>query len=60
MDRSAKQSGVLSRTRRGEGARPTSLQHRHAALFQIKTGMVVRLAFYWDRDRALADLGLEE
>ena len=33
---------------------------RHAALFHIKTGRVIRLALYWDRDRALADLGLRE
>ena len=30
-----------------------------ATLFCIRGGLVVRLAFYFDRDRALADLGLE-
>ncbi len=29
-----------------------------ANLFRIRDGRVVRLIFYWDRNRALADLGL--
>jgi ketosteroid isomerase-like protein len=31
-----------------------------ANLFRLRGGKVVSLDIYWDRDRALADLGLEE
>jgi ketosteroid isomerase-like protein len=43
-----KASGLELRELRSEGA----------VLFQLHDGKVARLVFYWDRDRALSDLGL--
>jgi ketosteroid isomerase-like protein len=51
---------VLSRMKgsgKGSGA---EVDQRRASLFQIRDGKVTRLALYWNRDRALTDLGLAE
>jgi ketosteroid isomerase-like protein len=36
------------------------LDRRGANIFHIRDGRVTRLSLYWDRERALADLGLED
>jgi ketosteroid isomerase-like protein len=53
---------VLVLTRRaGRGKRSgLEISEPAANLFHIRNGKVGRLAFFWNRDRALADLGLEE
>jgi hypothetical protein len=33
---------------------------RNASVYDIDGGLVRRLALYWDRERAFADLGLAE
>ncbi len=37
-----------------------NMSTRNAAVFDIEGGSVRRLALYWDRERAFADLGLAE
>jgi ketosteroid isomerase-like protein len=54
---------VLSRNTgrgRASGLELAQMQTRGANVFQVRGGKVIRLALYWDRDRALADLGLAE
>ena len=36
------------------------IQMKGANLFHVRGGKVTRLVLYWDRERAFADLGLEE
>src|SRR6476646_3400182 len=45
---------------RSSGLQLGEIEQSEAILFTIRGAKVVRLALYWDRDRALADLGLTE
>jgi ketosteroid isomerase-like protein len=47
------------RSGRGKGS-GVEVATKGAAVYHVRDGRVVRLILYWDRDRALADLGLEE
>jgi ketosteroid isomerase-like protein len=51
---------VLVLTRRGGRGKASGLEiwEPSANVLHVRDGTVTRLVFYWDRDRALADLGL--
>jgi ketosteroid isomerase-like protein len=51
---------VLSRFHARGRKSGLELQTKGASLFHIQGGKVTRVVRYWNRDRALADLGLEE
>ena len=53
---------VLVLTRRSGRGKTSGLEiaANGAALFQLRDGKVTRYVVYWERDRALADLGLDE
>jgi len=40
------------------GLEAGQIRSKGASLFHIRGGRVARLVIYWDRDRAVADLGL--
>jgi ketosteroid isomerase-like protein len=52
---------ILVLTRRTGRGKASGLEFSGPAanLLHVRNGKVFRLTFYWDRDRALADLGLE-
>jgi ketosteroid isomerase-like protein len=43
---------------RASGLELRQMRSEGAVLFELRDGKVARLVFYWDRERALADLGL--
>jgi hypothetical protein len=52
---------VLTRTTahgRAGGLVVGQMRAKGAVLYQVRRGQVIRLVYYWDRERALADLGL--
>ena len=52
---------LIRRSARGKGSGlkiAATVRTQGAILFRINGGKVMRLVLYWDRDRALSDLGL--
>ena len=53
---------VLERRRargKASGLELKQMRAEGAVLFHLRDGKVARLAFYWDRERAFADIGVE-
>jgi hypothetical protein len=50
---------LVHRTGRGRASGLGTIGSTAATLFQARDGKVIKLVLYWNRDRALADLGLE-
>jgi ketosteroid isomerase-like protein len=50
----------LSGRGKASGLEVSDTETKGANLFHIRDGKVTKLVLYWDRDRAFADLGLEE
>ena len=51
---------ALSGRGKTSGLEVRQMPARSVNLFHVRNGKVTRFVGYWDRDRALADLGLEE
>ena len=47
------------RSGRGKGS-GVEVETKGAAVYHVRDGKLTRIILYWDRDNALADLGLEE
>jgi hypothetical protein len=45
---------------KGSGIEISGISAKTANVFTIRSGRVTRLALYWDRDRAIADLGITD